>query len=48
LSKLKLEIKKLCVVGDYVNMESLLVTILEIEKMFGELRKIPYGPLKEE
>jgi hypothetical protein len=43
-----LEIKKLCVVRDFVNMESLLVTTLEIEKMFGELREIPYEPLKEE
>lgn len=29
-------------------MESLMVTTLEIEKMFGKLGEIPYEPLKEE
>jgi hypothetical protein len=40
--KLKLRIKKLCVVRD------LLVVVLEVEKMFGKLGETPYEPLEEE
>lgn len=45
LSKLKLEIKKLCVVRDYVKWN---LCWLLYRKMFGELGEIPYEPLKEE
>ncbi len=48
LSKLKPKIKNLCVVKEYVNTKTLLVVILEVEKVFRDLRKTPYEHLKEE
>ncbi len=48
LSKLKPKIKKLCIVKKYVNMETLLVVILKVEKLFRELGEAPYEPFKED
>jgi hypothetical protein len=45
LSKVKLEFKKLCVVA---NIEALLATTLEVEKVLRELGKTPFEPFKEE
>ncbi len=45
MSKLKLEFKKLWVVA---NMEALLATTLEVEKLLRELGKTPIEPFKEE
>lgn len=43
-----LEIKKLCMVITYTNVEKKLVAVKDVEKMFGKLRKIPFEPFKEE
>jgi hypothetical protein len=48
LSKVRPKIKKLCIVWDCANMEALLATILEEEKVLQELRKTPFDPLKEQ
>jgi len=48
LTHLRPEIKKLCVVRTYVNMDELLATSIKVEKVFGEIRETPYEPLKDE
>ncbi len=47
LSRLKLEIKKICVMQDHANMESLLSVTLEVEWMLVELGEAPFEMLKE-
>jgi hypothetical protein len=46
LAKLKLEIRKLCVVRTYINIEE--VVVVDIEWVLGDLRETPYEPMKEE
>jgi hypothetical protein len=46
LSRLRLEIKKLCVMQDHANMEALLSATLEVEKMLVELSEAPFEMLK--
>jgi hypothetical protein len=48
LSRLQLEIKKLCVMRDYANMEALLNVALEMEWVLAELCETPFELLKEE
>ncbi len=48
LAHLRLEIKKLCVVRTYVNIDEQLVATIEVEKMLGEIWETPYEPLKDE
>ncbi len=48
LAHLKLEIKKLCVVYTYVDMDELLATTIEIEKVLAEIGETTFEPLKEE
>jgi len=45
---LKLEIRKLCMVHTYVDMDELLIATSEVEKVFGEIRETPFEPLEEE
>ncbi len=48
LAKLRLEIRKLCVVKIYSNIEEAIVAIVKIEKVLGELGETLYEPMKEE
>ncbi len=45
---MKPEIRKLYVVGTFVDIEELLVAVTKVERVMGELGEIPYEPLKEE
>jgi hypothetical protein len=48
LAKLRPEIRKLCVVRTYIDIEEVVVVTIEIEHVLGELRETPYEPMKEE
>jgi len=48
MGKLRLEIRKLCVVETYTNIEEVVVVVVEIERVLGELGGTPYEPMKEE
>ncbi len=48
LVHLRLKIKKLCVVRTFVVMDELLVTTIEVEKVFSEIGETPHEPLKDE
>ncbi len=48
LAKLRLEIQKLCVVRTFADIEELVGTATELERVLGELGETPFEPLKEE
>jgi len=48
LVKLKPEIRKLCVVRTFADIEELVGVATEVERVLGELGETPYEPLKEE
>jgi len=48
LAKLRLEIRKLCVVRTFTNIEELIGVVTKLERVLGKLGKTPYEPLKEE
>jgi len=48
LGKLRPEIRKLCVVRTFANIEKLVGATTELERVLGELGETPYEPLKEE
>jgi hypothetical protein len=48
LVHLRPKIRKFCVVRTYANMDELLVTTIEVEKVLGEIWETPYEPLKDE
>ncbi len=48
LAKLKLEIRKLCVVRTYIDIEGVVVATIKIERVLGELKETPYKLMKEE
>jgi hypothetical protein len=48
LAKLRLEIRKLCFVRNFADIEELLGAASEVERVLGELGEIPFEPLKEE
>jgi ATP-dependent exoDNAse (exonuclease V) beta subunit len=48
LSRFRPEIRKLCVVRDYVNMDELLSTVLEVERVLAELGETPLELMKDE
>jgi hypothetical protein len=48
LAKLRPEIRKLCVVRTFANIEELVGVATEVERVLGELGETPFEPLKEE
>jgi hypothetical protein len=48
MGKLKPEIRKICVVRTYANIEEMVDAATELERVLGELGKTPFEPLKEE
>lgn len=49
LMHLHLEIKKLCMVKSYyMHIEKMFVIAKEVKRLFGELREMPFEPLREE
>lgn len=48
LSRLQLEIKKLCVMKDYAKMEAMLNVALDMERVLAKLSETPFELLKEE
>jgi len=48
LGKLRPEIKKICVVRTYTDIEEMVGAAIELERVLGELGETPFEPLKEE
>lgn len=48
LCSLRLEIRKLCVVRTFTNIEKLVGATTKLERVFGKLGKMPYEPMKGE
>ncbi len=48
LAKLRPEIRKLCVVRTFANIEELVGAAIEVERVLGELGEMPFEPFKEE
>jgi len=48
LAKLRPEIRKLCAVRTFTDIEELVSAATELEQVLGELGKTPFEPLKEE
>ncbi len=48
LGKLRPEIRKLCLVKTYTNIEDVVVAVTKIECVLGKLGETPYEPMKEE
>jgi septum formation topological specificity factor MinE len=48
LGKLRPEIRKICVVRTYANIEEMVDAATELERVLGELGETPFEPLKEE
>ncbi len=48
LARLRPEIRKLCVVRTFADIEGLVGAATEVERVLGELGETPYEPLREE
>jgi predicted aspartyl protease len=48
LARLRPEIRKLCVVRTFADIEELMGAAIEVERVLGELGETPFEPLKEE
>jgi len=48
LARLRPEIRKLCVVRVFADIEELVGAVIEVERVLGELGETPFEPLKEE
>ncbi len=48
LGKLRPEIRKICVVRTYIDIEEMVGAATELERVLGELGETPFEPLKEE
>jgi hypothetical protein len=48
LAKLRPEIRKLCVMRTFTNIEELVGVAIELDRILGELGETPFEPLKEE
>jgi hypothetical protein len=48
LGKLRPEIRKICVVRTYADIEKMVGAAIELERVLGELGETPFEPLKEE
>ncbi len=46
--RLRPEIRKLCVVRTFADIEELIRAATEVERVLGELGETPYEPLREE
>ncbi len=46
--RLRPEIRELCVVKTFTNIEELVGATTKLERVLGELQETPYAPLKEE
>jgi hypothetical protein len=42
------ELRRLCVVRTYIDIENMVFTSIEIERVLGDLGEIPYDPFMEE
>jgi len=48
LVRFRPELKKLCVVKTYIDIEELVIITTEIERVLGDLGETPYDPFREE
>ncbi len=48
MGRLRPEIRKLCVIRTFADIEELVGAATEFERVLGELGETPYEPLKEE
>ncbi len=48
MAKLRPEIRKLCVVRTFADVEELVAAATEVERVLGELGETPFEPLREE
>jgi hypothetical protein len=48
LAHFRPEIKKLCVVRTYADMDEFLASTIEVDKVMGEIGEMPFEPLKDE
>jgi len=48
LARLRLEIRKLCMVRVFADIKELVAATIEVERVLGELGETPFEPLKEE
>ncbi len=48
MARLRPEIRKLCVIRNFVNIEELVSAAIEVERVLGELGETPFEPLREE
>ncbi len=48
MARLRLEIRKLCVVRTFIDIEELVGTATKLERVLCELGETPFEPLKEE
>jgi hypothetical protein len=48
LARLRPEIRKLCMVRVFADIEELVAIAIEVERVLGELGETPFEPLKEE
>jgi hypothetical protein len=48
LAKLRLEIRKLCIVRTFIDIEKLVKAMAKLERLLGELKETSYELLKEE
>ncbi len=48
MARLRPEIRKLCVVRVFANIEEMVGAAIEVERVLGELGETPFEPLKEE
>ncbi len=42
------ELRRLCVVRTYTNIEEMVIAATEIERVLGDLEETPYDPFREE
>jgi hypothetical protein len=48
LARLRLELRRFCVVKTYTHIEEMVIVATKIERVLGDLGETPYDPLDEE
>ncbi len=48
MARLRPEIRKLCIVRAFIDIEELVGAATELERVLGEIGETPFEPLKEE